>query len=62
MPTHIKLLLSAIVVVLSGLIAWMELHGDQGWLAWVVGAIAAIMIFGLWVFPEAGGGKPERKS
>lgn len=57
MPLPYKILLSLIVVVLAGLIGWMELQGGQDRLAWIVGAIAAIMVFGLWVFPEAGGGK-----
>lgn len=60
MPLPYKILLSLIVVVLGGLIGWMELQDGQDRLAWIVGAIAASMIVGLWVFPEAGGGKPEK--
>jgi hypothetical protein len=62
MPLPYKIALSVIVAVLAGLIAWLELHGPQPHLAKVVGGIAAIMLLGLWVFPEAGGGKPERSS
>jgi hypothetical protein len=62
MPLQTKILLSVIVVALSGLLAWYENLGPQPHLIWVVATIAMIMIFGLWVFPEAGGGKPEPAS
>ena len=59
MPLPYKILLSLIVVVLAGLIGWMEVQAGETRLAWIVAAIAGAMILGLWVFPEAGGGKPE---
>jgi len=62
MPLPYKILLSLIVVVVSGLIAWSEFGGAQPDLAWIVIGIAAVMLLGLWVFPEAGGGKPERRN
>lgn len=62
MPLPYKIALSLIVVMLAGLFGWLELQGTQPYLAAVVGAIAAVMLFGLWVFPEAGGGKPERRT
>jgi hypothetical protein len=62
MPLPYKIALSLIVAVLAGLIGWLEFHGPQPHLAMVIGAIAAVMLFGLWVFPEAGGGKPGQTS
>ena len=62
MPLPYKIALSVIVVILAGLIGWLELQGAQPYLATIVGAIAAVMLFGLWVFPEAGGGKPDRQA
>lgn len=59
MPLRIKILLSIAVVALSGILAWHETLGPQPHLAWTVAAIATIMVLGLWVFPEAGGGEPE---
>jgi len=58
MPLPYKIALSLIVVLLAGLVGWLELQGTQPQLATIVGAIAAVMLFGLWVFPETGGGKP----
>jgi len=60
MPLPYKILLSLVVIVLSGLIAWLEAGGPRPDLAWVVAAIAVVMLLGLWVFPEAGGGKASR--
>ncbi len=58
MPKHLKIGLSLTVLILGGIIAAWEFSGTQSWLGWIITAIVAIMIFGLWVFPEAGGGKP----
>jgi len=58
MPMPYKIALSIIVIVLGGLVAAWEFAGDQAYLGWVVAAIMAVMLLGLWVFPEAGGGKP----
>ena len=62
MPLIYKVLLSLIVVALCGLIAWLEVEAGQTQLAWIVAAIGGAMLFGLWVFPEAGGGKPDRQN
>ena len=64
MPLPYKILLSIVVVLVAGLIAWIEFNGPaaSAYLGWLVVAIAAVMVFGLWVFPEAGGGKPSRRS
>jgi hypothetical protein len=62
MPLSIKILLSITVALLAGFLAWYETLGSQPHLVWVIAAIAMIMVFGLWVFPEAGGGKPAKPS
>ena len=58
MPMPYKIALSIIVLVLGGAVAAWEFAGSQAYLGWVVAAIVAVMLLGLWVFPEAGGGKP----
>lgn len=57
MPMPYKVLLSLIVLVISTLVARAEFAGASPTLGWVVVAIASGMLLGLWVFPEAGGGK-----
>ena len=57
MPLPYKILLSIVVVLVAGVVAWAEFTGPAAHLGWVVVAIAAVMVFGLWVFPEAGGGR-----
>ena len=60
MPLPNKIVLTLIVLILGALIAASEFSGESPALGWVVIAIIAVMTFGLWVFPEAGGGKPKR--
>ncbi|MEQ8652762.1 MAG: hypothetical protein RIC87_09895 [Kiloniellales bacterium] len=62
MPTNIKIGLSLVVVIVAGIIAWSDFAGPDGALGYIIVAIAAVMLLGLWVFPEAGGGKPDKKA
>lgn len=64
MPLPYKIALSVIVVLVAGLVAWSEFSGpaSSAYLGWIVIAIAGVMVFGLWVFPEAGGGKRKTPS
>lgn len=54
MPLPHKIALSIIVLIVGGMVAWSEFSNDQATLGWIVIVIMAIMIFGQWVFPEAG--------
>lgn len=58
MPLPYKIILSIIVLLVGSAVAAWEFAGAQPGLGWIVVAIMAIMGLGLWVFPEAGGGKP----
>ena len=60
MPLPHKIVLTLVVLILGSLIAASEFSGDSPVLGWVVVATMAVMTFGLWVFPEAGGGKAKR--
>ena len=60
MPLPYKILLSLVVVLAGATVAWSEFVGPQPHLGWVVTAACAVMLLGLWVFPEAGGGKTRR--
>ena len=59
MPLPQKILLTLIVLIIGALIAVSEFSGHSASLGWVVVANVAVMTLGLWVFPEAGGGKPK---
>ncbi len=59
MPTHIKLILSAIVVAVAGLAGWWQLGLGQQGPGYVAFALGAFMIFAIWLFPEAKGKKQK---
>lgn len=61
MPLPYKIVLTLIVLLVGGTVAWSEFSGQQDYLGWIVIATMAVMILGQWVFPEAGGGKPAGK-
>lgn len=60
MPLPQKILLTLIVLIVGALVAASEFSSHSASLGWVVVANIAVMTLGLWVFPEAGGGKPKR--
>ena len=60
MPLPHKIVLTLIVLMVGAFIAVSEFSGHSTTLGWVVVANVTVMTLGLWVFPEAGGGKPKR--
>ena len=54
MPTSVKLALSAVVLVVGALCAWLEARYADTTVAVVIACLAAFMIVALWLFPEAG--------
>ena len=60
MPLPHKIVLTLIVLIVGALIAASEFSGQSANLGWIVVANVAVMTLGLWIFPEAGGGKPKR--
>ncbi|MEX2629254.1 MAG: hypothetical protein WD341_04885 [Tistlia sp.] len=59
MPTHIKLILSLVVLAVAAYVGWWQ-HGlgHQG-PAWVAVGLGLFMVFALWVFPETKGDKQK---
>ncbi len=53
MPTHIKLLLSAVVIAAAAALGWWQLGIGQTVPGYVVWGLGAFMIVALWLFPEA---------
>ena len=56
MPPRIKAMLSALVVIVALAAFWWESESTGGPPAWIILALAAFMIFSMWIFPE--GKKP----
>lgn len=53
MPTNIRAMLSVIVALVAAVTFYVEMQAGAGALKWVVLALAAFMIYAVWLFPEA---------
>ena len=60
MPISLQILISALAAVVAVSVAiWQNAIGntiDQ----WVALAVGILMLFGIWIFPEAKGGRGEK--
>jgi FtsH-binding integral membrane protein len=52
-PSHLKLLLSVMICVVAAVMVWVERAGGAPAIGWVVVALGALMVLGIWLFPEA---------
>jgi hypothetical protein len=59
MPKHIKLMVSALTLLVGVLFVYFERIYGQPDVALVGGALSVFMVLAMWIFPEAGG-KPRR--
>ena len=53
MPNNIRAMLSVIVALVAAVTFYVEMQAGAGALKWVVLALAAFMIYAVWLFPEA---------
>ncbi len=53
MPKNIRAMLSVIVALVAAVAFYVEMQAGAGALKWVVLALAAFMIYAVWLFPEA---------
>lgn len=53
MPKNIRAMLSVIVALVAAVTFYVEMQTGAGALKWVVLALAAFMIYAVWLFPEA---------
>ena len=53
MPPHLKALLSLTVCVVAGVMLWAERGHGAPAIGWLSVALGALMILGIWLFPEA---------
>jgi len=59
MPSDVKAILSAIVLVVAAVLAYWSGSPVRHDFSTFVMVIAVLMIAAMWVFPEAGSKKPE---
>ena len=52
MPVPLKALLSAVVACGGAAMAYLEHRAGAGHVGWAVAALAALMVFGVWLFPD----------
>jgi hypothetical protein len=57
MPSHLKFVLSGIIVVVAAVFAWWQTETGQSVTPWVGLGLGLFMIFAIWLFPEAGSGR-----
>ncbi len=53
MPKNIRAMLSVIVALVAAVTFYVEMRDGSDSLKWVVLALAAFMIYAVWLFPEA---------
>ena len=53
MPKNIRAMLSVIVALVAAVTFYVEMQAGAGALKWVALALAAFMIYAVWLFPEA---------
>ncbi len=53
MPKNIRAMLSVIVALVAAVAFYVEMRDGSDSLKWVVLALAAFMIYAVWLFPEA---------
>ena len=59
MPTRIQILISVLATVVAVVVAvWQSSIGNQV-SHWIALATGTIMLFGIWIFPEAKGGRDK---
>jgi hypothetical protein len=61
MPAHLKAMLSVLVAIVAIGAFWLEKETAGGAPAWIILALGAFMIAAMWVFPEAGKGKSDKR-
>lgn len=60
MPRNLKLMLSALVVLVGAVVFYFEHQAATGNVKWVVAFLALFMVAAMWVFPEASGNKDKK--
>lgn len=61
MPKNLKLMLSAVVLIVGAIAFYFEHQAGSDTVKWVAAFLAVFMVFAMWVFPETSGGKDGKK-
>ena len=61
MPTDVKAIVSAVTLIVAGVLAWWRGSPVRPDFANVVIATAVFMVAAMWIFPEAGARKRKTK-
>jgi len=54
MPTHIKIIVSVLTLLVGMIFYYFESQYGQGKVATVGGCLSVFMVLAMWIFPEAG--------
>ena len=52
MPSHLKVILSIVVLMVAGVMVFLEHRAGAIDVAWVAGFLGVFMVFAVWLFPE----------
>jgi len=61
MPAHMKAMLSVLVLAVGAAVHLYEKSEGHEQLSWVVAALAVFMVCAMWIFPETGSRKGDRR-
>ncbi len=53
MPNHVKAILSLLALLLTGAVFYFDSRAGAGASRWVALGLGPLMVFGIWLFPEA---------
>ena len=53
MPAQYKLLVSVLALIACGVLFYIDSHMGAGAERWVVALLGPLMVFAIWIFPEA---------
>jgi len=60
MPNNIRAMLTVTVALVAAVVFYFETQAESGALRWIALALAALMIYGLWLYPEGDRKKDDR--
>ena len=53
MPVHFKIIISILVLLIAGIVFYLDTQAGAGFERWLVLLLGPLMVASIWVFPEA---------